>query len=80
MRKHQTCSKCGENSPETETNYTLIGYGWRLERSRRPHGDFLAEWRCPACWRAYRESGAPAIGTSRRDATKAPAKLRRVFC
>lgn len=56
MSERQVCVDCGLLSPETETNYTLIGaqHGWRLTRRYEPDGTAVAEWRCPSCWRAYK--------------------------
>jgi hypothetical protein len=57
MGQQQTCVDCGGKSPPTETNYTLISelHGWRLTRLRDAQGRFVAEWRCPSCWRAYKD-------------------------
>jgi hypothetical protein len=51
--KGEVCVGCGKNSPETETNYTLISprYGWRLVREKQKNGTYLVEWHCPECWR-----------------------------
>jgi hypothetical protein len=58
MSDRQICVGCQAQSPETETNYTLIGsqHGWRLIRTRAPDGTVVAEWRCPGCWKAYKAS------------------------
>jgi hypothetical protein len=55
---HPTCSDCGATAPETTTNYTLISstFGWRLTREGT---DRVARWRCPACWRAFKEQHSP---------------------
>jgi len=62
----EVCVGCGKESPETETNYTLISprYGWRLARERRPNGKFDVQWRCPECWRQYKAASKapPARG------------------
>jgi hypothetical protein len=57
MRDRQTCIDCGKQSPETETNYTLISaqFGWRLSRRRDKNGDFIVEWRCAECWREHKK-------------------------
>ena len=57
MPDRQTCIDCGGLSPETETNYTLISsqFGWRLTRTRLPNGSFVVEWRCPVCWKSYKQ-------------------------
>src|SRR5689334_10921552 len=57
MPDRQTCIDCGALSPETETNYTLISsqFGWRLSRTRMPDGTFVVEWRCPSCWKEFKQ-------------------------
>ena len=68
MSDRQTCVDCHELSPETETNYTLIGsrFGWRLTRSKAADGTVLVEWRCPSCWRIYKAArGETTAGSSR---------------
>jgi len=58
--KTQTCVDCGDTSPPIATNYTLIGtHGWRLTRRTRTNGEFVAEWRCPACWVAFKRTSIP---------------------
>jgi hypothetical protein len=56
MGQRQECVDCNLQSPPTDTNYTLISsrHGWRLTRLRSAHGQFVAEWRCPQCWTAYK--------------------------
>ena len=51
------CTDCGETSPETNTNYTLISrqHGWRLVLQTDATGRRLAQWRCPKCWAAHRD-------------------------
>jgi hypothetical protein len=68
MGERQTCADCHDLSPETETNYTLIGarFRWRLTRIKRDDGTLLVEWRCPACWRRYKESRGEAVPPSTR--------------
>jgi hypothetical protein len=65
------CSGCGAHAPETNTNYTLISSsGWRLTRSKEGG---VAQWRCPACWRKYKEANATSgepITTTRRTTVK----------
>jgi hypothetical protein len=58
MSDKQRCVDCSRESPETNTNYTLISaqYGWRLQRTRRADGVVVVEWRCPECWRRYKEA------------------------
>jgi hypothetical protein len=76
MRDKQICIDCGKQSPETETNYTLISaqFGWRLTRRKTERGDFVVEWRCPECWRKHKqkmaidEGGAPTGAPGRTPA------------
>jgi hypothetical protein len=58
----KACVGCGKQSPETETNYTLISarHGWRLHRFKLPDGKFDVEWHCPDCWKARKERGSTA--------------------
>jgi len=63
----QTCVDCHKQSPETETDYTLISaqFGWRLTRGKAADGSLVIEWRCPSCWREYKRArGAPASAES----------------
>jgi hypothetical protein len=71
MRDRQECIGCGTLSPETETNYTLISaqFGWRLVRERLPDGTFRVEWRCPDCWKRYKQ------GRQATDDARAAARL-----
>jgi len=50
------CVDCNEQSPQTETSYTLISsrYGWRLSLEEGPSGERVAIWRCPSCWTRHR--------------------------
>jgi hypothetical protein len=59
----QTCAECGKQSPETETDYTLISaqYGWRLTRTMDRDGSLLLEWRCPSCWAIFKAE-RPRVG------------------
>ena len=54
---------CQAQSPETESEYTLISaqYGWRLARSKARDGTLLLEWRCPSCWAKYK-AAQPGTG------------------
>jgi hypothetical protein len=56
MAQRQECIDCNVQSPFTDTNYTLISalHGWRLAVLRFPDGQFVVEWRCPHCWKAYK--------------------------
>ena len=48
MSEQQTCGDSGDNSPQAEMNYTLVGKGWRVVRCEAPEGRLLAQWRCPS--------------------------------
>jgi hypothetical protein len=61
MGEQQVCADCNARSPLTETNYTLIGAGWRLTRTRVSYGKLLIEWRCPVCWKAFKEGGGEVM-------------------
>jgi len=56
------CADCGGESPETNTNYTLISqqHGWRLVLHSDASGRRFAEWRCPKCWTQHREKKRPS--------------------
>ena len=61
----QRCSDCGLQSPETNTDYTLIGskHGWRLTKQKAPDGSVTVYWRCPPCWAAHKRS-RPEVATA----------------
>jgi hypothetical protein len=48
MEERPECADCKAQSPKTETNYTLISTG--------PDGQLRVEWRCPSCWRAFKQA------------------------
>jgi hypothetical protein len=52
----QTCVDCGQQSA-SGTDYTLIGSGngWRFARVPAADGRIEVQWRCPSCWREYKE-------------------------
>jgi DNA-directed RNA polymerase subunit RPC12/RpoP len=60
-RNAHVCSDCGAESPEVETNYTLISarHGWRLTRAFLPDGKIRMEWRCPTCWVRFKSTKTP---------------------
>jgi hypothetical protein len=51
-KKRQHCADCGRESPEVQTNYTLIGdsHGWRSAVVSQD-GKRELIWYCPDCWR-----------------------------
>ena len=79
--RREKCHECGVDSPETNTEYTLISsrYGWRVVRSRNAEGEIVMEWRCPACWKRYKEvprSAEPSTAAPRRPMV--PTKTGRI--
>jgi hypothetical protein len=56
------CVDCRTFAPRTRTAHTLISaqFGWRLSRTALASGEFLYEWRCPACFTKYRDKRGPA--------------------
>lgn len=53
------CVDCTALSPAVASNFTLISsrFGWRLHRylDAQTHRTRM-EWRCPHCWRVFREA------------------------
>ena len=51
------CVGCSKLSPEVESEFTLVGpqVGWRISRTQSSDGKYLIEWRCPDCWKRFRE-------------------------
>jgi hypothetical protein len=65
MFNRETCVDCNVQSPETNSDHTLVSsLGWRLTRKRMPDGRMAIEWRCPVCWPAYkaREAAVKKVG------------------
>ena len=57
MNHQETCVDCSGTSPQSDTDHTLISsFGWRMMRRTAASGEHLAEWRCPACWQAFKAS------------------------
>ncbi len=56
MSDRPNCVDCHAKAPETNTSHTLISasFGWRLTRRQIKEGSYVAEWRCPACWRKHK--------------------------
>ncbi|MGH7437976.1 MAG: hypothetical protein ACRENE_20030 [Polyangiaceae bacterium] len=80
MAVRETCIACHELSPETETDYTLIGakFGWRLTRAKAADGSLLLAWRCPSCWNEYKRAQAELDADAiRQSSTPPPASTRR---
>src|ERR1700722_13629568 len=57
------CVDCRQLSPKTETIYELGAEGWRVVGSA--NGAHF-EWRCPACWLAFKELMWEASASSAR--------------
>ncbi len=76
----ETCIGCHQQSPETQTDYTLIGakFGWRLTRAKATDGSLLLEWRCPSCWSDYKRAEAEKdADATHQSSTPPPASTRR---
>ena len=60
LRNVRVCTDCKTESPEVETNYTLISarHGWRLSRTLDARGKLLMQWRCPRCWALFKSRPA----------------------
>ncbi len=54
------CVGCAKLSPEVESEFTLVGpqVGWRISRTQSDDGLYVIEWRCPDCWKRFREQKA----------------------
>ena len=61
LRNVRVCIDCRIESPEVETNYTLISarHGWRLARTADAEGKLVMSWRCPTCWARFKKSTPP---------------------
>ncbi len=82
MSKSEACVDCQKQSPETETDYTLISaqFGWRLTRGKAADGSLLLEWRCPSCWAAHKRAHSQAVtldDPSRQSSKPPPASTKR---
>jgi hypothetical protein len=55
---NQTCTDCNKPSPPSRSDNTLLSaaYGWRLQRTQSADGAIELHWRCPACWRRYKQA------------------------
>jgi hypothetical protein len=51
------CTDCGKTVPQEAGDSTLVSmkYGWRLTREPRGEVGLVPTWRCPTCWRAYKQ-------------------------
>src|SRR5262249_21715944 len=55
--KRPKCVECHIELPDTHSDESLVSrFGWRLTRTADAPG---IEWRCPACWKAFKERKAP---------------------
>lgn len=44
------CTYCQQAAPEFASDFTLIGYSWRLFRDSDGQGKLSLRWVCPDCW------------------------------
>jgi hypothetical protein len=62
-RDARACTDCSRLLPvEDGDTSTLVSakYGWRLVREKAADGELVPRWRCPDCWREYKQrSGRP---------------------
>ena len=65
--ERRKCVDCGTASPLTETSYTLISptHGWRLCKRIDAAGKRIMEWRCPDCWKKYKEASGTVPPSTR---------------
>lgn len=61
MSDRPNCVNCQAKAPETNTTHTLISasFGWRLTRRQLKDASYVAEWRCPTCWRKHKAEPEP---------------------
>lgn len=51
------CVDCKKTAPDVVGDTTLVsGMGWRLRRHVEADGTVVLEWRCPACWAAFKSA------------------------
>lgn len=62
-----SCVDCGADAPPTNTRYTLISseHGWRLRRGVHTDGVPFIEWRCPECWKTFKDARNATSSTIR---------------
>ena len=48
--KSQSCCVCQRESQLVQSDYTLIGVGWRNLIVQGSEGRRQAQWYCPECW------------------------------
>jgi hypothetical protein len=50
------CIGCGAVAPPTKSGQSISSaHGWRLSRRAASNGSHFYEWRCPTCWRRYKD-------------------------
>jgi hypothetical protein len=60
------CFDCQRESPKADSDYTLIGAGWRLVERTAPDGSRAVTFRCPECWAKYKaRNGIASSGSWR---------------
>jgi hypothetical protein len=60
------CVTCRARAPKTTTDHTVISrFGWRLGR-RAVAGRYVMEWRCPACFKRFKETQSGQVPITNR--------------
>jgi hypothetical protein len=77
----QVCTDCGSDSPDDATSNTLSRMGWRLHRYVNSSGALVFEWRCPSCWKSFKQkrtriSSRPPAATPAEAFARAARRLR----
>jgi hypothetical protein len=67
MSSSTGCDDCGAQAPPADTDSALISvkYGWRLSRIPTADGQVALHWRCPDCWKRYKEQSGMGSGEHR---------------
>lgn len=56
MTHKEACTDCGKPPPSSDTDHTLISrHGWRVSRTELPRGGYQFAWRCPECWKVFKD-------------------------
>jgi hypothetical protein len=58
VETRKQCADCKAWSPPSDANSTMVSvkHGWRLAPWRDENGRNIGQWRCPACWKKFREA------------------------
>jgi hypothetical protein len=66
MVTHSRCFDCQREAPKADSDYTLIGSGWRLVERPSKDGSRSVTFRCPECWAKYKaRNGLSSTGSWR---------------